>query len=56
MSSDLRLRLAAIAIVLSAGYGVLVVEARQLATTLMLGYVGVLLTIFVANEFWKKKP
>lgn len=54
MKPDLRLRLAAVAIMLSAAYGVLVVKDRDLANDVMLGYVGVLLTIFTLSEVWQK--
>jgi glucose uptake protein GlcU len=46
--------LAASTIVISAAYGVLVIEKPDTASALMLGYVALLLTIIVACNVWKK--
>lgn len=43
-----------VAIVISAAYGVLVSKDSEFARTIMLGYVGVLLTILVLCQVWKK--
>lgn len=54
MRPDARLKLSAVVIVMSSLYGVLVVKWPHFASALMLGYVGVLLTIVVLSEVWKK--
>lgn len=50
-----RLVLCVVIIVGSALYALLVSRDPDVASALMLGYVGVLLTIFVATEVWKKQ-
>jgi hypothetical protein len=40
-------------IISSAIYAVLVVKDPDIAQATMLGYVAVLLTVFVTNEIWK---
>lgn len=54
MKAKTRLILCFVVIVGSALYGVLVGKDPDVASALMLGYVGVLLTIVVAIEVWKK--
>jgi len=41
-------------LVLSAAYGVTVVKNPQVATALATGYVGLLLTVFFAVDYWRK--
>lgn len=54
MRPDARLKLSAVVIVMSAIYSVLVVKWPHFASALMLGYVGILLTIILLSEVWKK--
>lgn len=54
MSSDLRLKLAAVTIILSTVYGVIVAKDPKFATAIAMGYVAILLTIFTLVTFWKK--
>lgn len=55
MLPNTRLILCAVIIVGSLLYGVLVAQEPNTASALMLGYVGILLTLFVATQVWKKK-
>lgn len=54
MRPSVRLAWCAVMIVGSALYGILVASDPRIASAVALGYVAVLLTIFVANEIWKK--
>jgi hypothetical protein len=54
MRPKTRLGWIAVSIVATFVYAVLVAQDPGTASALMLGYVGLLLTIFVANEIWKK--
>lgn len=54
MQPSTRLILCAVIVVGSGLYALLVSKDPDVASALMLGYVGVLLTIFVATEVWKK--
>lgn len=54
MRPSVRLMWCAVMIVGSALYGILVAADPRIASAVALGYVAVLLTIFVANEIWKK--
>jgi hypothetical protein len=54
MKPRTRLSWIAVVIVASAIYAVLVKKDPDVAQAVMLGYVGVLLTIFFLNEVWKK--
>lgn len=54
MRPSTRLIWIAATIFLSSIYGVVVVVAPTVASAIMLGYVGLLLTIFVLCEVWKK--
>lgn len=54
MSRQTRLSFIALVIVGSAVYAALVAKSPELARTIMLGYIGLVLTIFVANELWRK--
>lgn len=54
MKPKTRLILCLVVIVGSALYGVLVSRDPDVASAVMLGYVGVMLTIVVAIEVWKK--
>ena len=49
-----RLLWCAVLIVGSAGYAVLIAKDRGLAQTIMLGYIGLVLTIFAVNHLWRK--
>lgn len=49
----IRLRICVAVILVSAGYAVLVAKDPDFAQAVMLGYVAVLLTIFVLIEVWK---
>lgn len=49
-----RLILCGMMIVVSAIYGILVASNPRVASAIMLGYIALLLTIFVAVEVWKK--
>lgn len=53
MKPRTRLSWAVVLVVASIAYAVLVAADSDVAQALMLGYVGLLLTIFVANEVWK---
>lgn len=53
MRSNARLGWSVAIIIVSAIYAVLVAKDPNTASALMLGYVAVLLTIFVINEVWK---
>jgi membrane protein YdbS with pleckstrin-like domain len=55
MRPNTRLIWCLIIIIGSALYALLVATNPTIASALMLGYVGVLLTIFVLNEVWRKK-
>lgn len=54
MRPNTRLFWVAVTIVGSAVYAMLVSWNRPLTTTLTVAYIAVILTIFVANEVWKK--
>jgi len=54
MTRRTRLSLIGLLIVWSAVYAALVSQDPELARTIMVGYIGVVLTIFVANELWKR--
>jgi 1,4-dihydroxy-2-naphthoate octaprenyltransferase len=54
MKPRTRLSLSVAMIIGSMVYGLLVALDREIASALMLGYVGLLLTIFATNEIWKK--
>jgi len=54
MNPRLRLWLCAGVILLSAGYGLLVTKDRRLAEAIALGYIAVVLTVFVVINVWKK--
>jgi len=54
MKPRTRLRWIIVAIVASAVYAVLVAFDSHLAQAIMLGYVGLLLSIFFLNEVWQK--
>lgn len=54
MTRQTRLSLIAFVVVASALYATLVANDRELAETVMLGYIGIVLSIFVANELWRK--
>lgn len=51
--SSTRLSLIAVMLVSSAIYGVVVTQSPQTASAIALGYVAVLLTIFVLVEVWR---
>lgn len=54
MKASTRLFWVAVTIIGSAAYAMLVTWNRPLTTTLTVAYIAVILTIFVANELWKK--
>lgn len=54
MKPSTRLFWVAVIIVGSALYAMLITWNRPLTTTLTVAYIAVILTIFVANEVWKK--
>lgn len=54
MRANTRLALCAAVILVSALYAVLVEKDQQLAETLAIGYVAVLMTALVLVNFWKK--
>jgi pilus assembly protein TadC len=54
MLPSTRLLLCVVMVIGSALYAVLVSQDPDVASAVMLGYVGLLLTIFVATEVWKK--
>jgi hypothetical protein len=54
MLASTRLILCLVIIVGSSLYAILVSQDPEIASAIMLGYVGLLLTIFVATEVWKK--
>jgi hypothetical protein len=54
MRPSTRLIWISVAILLSSFYGVLVLVAPETAAAVMLGYVGLLLSIFFACEVWKR--
>jgi membrane protein YdbS with pleckstrin-like domain len=56
MKASTRLFWVAVIIIGSSLYAVLIAWNRPLTTTLTVGYIAVILTIFVSNELWKKKP
>lgn len=55
MLPNTRLILCIVVIVGSALYALLVSQDPEVASALMLGYVGIMLTILVAINVWKKK-
>lgn len=54
MTPKTRLRLIAIMIMLSAIYAVLIVADRDLAGVIAVGYIAVILTVFVVVNAWKR--
>lgn len=54
MTRKTRLSLVFALIVISAVYAALASKSPELGRTVMLGYIGLVLTIFVANELWKR--
>lgn len=54
LKANSRLLLCAFLIVGSALYGVLIAEDPRVAADIMLGYIAVVLTVFVMTELWKK--
>lgn len=54
MRPKARLALAALLIVGSTIYASLIIVDPELARTLMTGYIGALLTVFIVAEVWKK--
>lgn len=55
MLPNTRLILCLVIVIGSGLYALLVKQDPDLASAVMLGYVGILLTIFIATEVWKKK-
>lgn len=54
MTSNTRLRLSAVMIIISAIYAVVVAKDPQVASAVSSGYIAVLLTTFVLSNLWKK--
>jgi 1,4-dihydroxy-2-naphthoate octaprenyltransferase len=54
MTPNVRLRLIVATLALSTIYGVIVAQDQDLAQAIAVGYVAVLLTVFVLVNFWKK--
>lgn len=54
MRPSTRLLWISVAILLSISYGVIIAVNAAIATALVLGYVALLLTIFVLCEVWKR--
>lgn len=54
MNPNLRLVLCAVMILGSALYGVLIASNPRVASAIMLGYIALLLTIFVVVNVWKR--
>lgn len=54
MRPKTRLWLCALVIMASAGYALLISKNSELARTIMLGYIGLVLTVFVVNQVWRK--
>lgn len=54
MRPNTRLSWLVVLILGSAVYTALIVMDPEIARTIMVGYIGAVLTIFVANELWKK--
>lgn len=53
MTPNTRLRLVAIMIMLSAIYAVLIVADREIAGVIAVGYIAIILTVFVLVNAWK---
>lgn len=54
MTPKTRLRLIAIMLMLSAIYAVLIVADREIAGVIAVGYIAIILTVFVLVNAWKK--
>jgi hypothetical protein len=54
MTPNTRLRLSILMIFLSVCYAVLVASDRELAGVVAIGYIALLLTVFVLTNLWKK--
>lgn len=54
MTPSLRLKLCVATIGMSTIYAVIVAKDPQLASAIAVGYVAILLTVFVLVHFWKK--
>lgn len=54
MGPNTRLRLSAFMIVFSVVYALLITEDRDLAEVVAVGYIALLLTVFVSVNIWKK--
>lgn len=54
VTPKVRLSLIWFLIVGSAIYAILVVKNPDFARTIMVGYIGVILTVFIANELFKR--
>lgn len=54
MTSNTRLKLSAIMIMISAVYGVLVAQSPSVASAVSSGYVALLLTVFIVSNLGKK--
>jgi len=56
MGPNTRLRLSMLMIIFSAIYAVLIAKDRDLAEVVAVGYIALLLTVFVTVNIWKKHP
>lgn len=54
MTSSSRLRVSAIMILFSACYAVLVAQDREMAETVAIGYIAVVLSTFILVNLWKR--
>lgn len=54
MTSNTRLKLCAVIIVLSAAYAVVVAKSPQVASAIAAGYTAVLITVLLALNVWKR--
>ena len=54
MGPNTRLRMSIFMIVFSAVYAVLIAEDRDLAEVVAVGYIALLLTVFIIINMWKK--
>lgn len=55
MTSETRLKLSGVVILLSALYGVVIAKDPSVASAISSGYIAIVLTILVLNHVWKKQ-
>lgn len=54
MTSNARLQMSLLIIMISAAYGVIVAKDPQIASAIASGYVGVILTVLILVNVWKR--